>query len=343
MRPLLAPVITALLATGTPLLAQTPGVPDGRSDATAVTVNGTAITRAEIESMIQTVIARQTGGRPLPPEQLPRIRETLYPQVLEQLIDDALLDQEAQRRSIEMTKEECLSELEAELGHYSASSGLPEAYMRERVAEAQGMTFEEFLAARVADPALRSGLLQRRLIRTMRPEATRVSEEEIAADYAANKEELAFPTFVRASHILIGTEDMSAEQKATARAKAASVRDLARSEGADFAELAKSHSTGPSGPRGGDLGYFPKEQMVPPFAEAAFAMEIGAVSDVVETEFGYHVIHVVDRREARELTLEQASDMIRARLEMQKVDEARADVLAGLREAAQIDYPGEKG
>jgi peptidyl-prolyl cis-trans isomerase C len=125
---------------------------------------------------------------------------------------------------------------------------------------------------------------------------------------------------VRARHILVKTEEEAQAIKSEVDG------------GADFAELAKEKSTGPSGQNGGDLGYFTKERMVVPFAEAAFAMEAGAVSDPVETEFGWHVIKVEDKRMQ---TLPPLED-IRERVEQAVAQEARQSYLQSLRSEAEL-------
>lgn len=96
-----------------------------------------------------------------------------------------------------------------------------------------------------------------------------------------------------AAHILIRTgeeeSDKGLEEK---RSKAEEIRQLALQDGQDFAELAKKYSEGPSADEGGDLGFFTRGQMVPAFDTAVFTMEEGAISDVIKTEFGYHIIHL---------------------------------------------------
>lgn len=98
---------------------------------------------------------------------------------------------------------------------------------------------------------------------------------------------------VRASHILLMYQGSARSTATRTKAEAeAKIRELAReiAGGADFADLARAHSDCPSGRRGGDLGPFGLRQMVKPFEDAAFGMAVGEVSDVVETEFGYHLI-----------------------------------------------------
>ena len=118
------------------------------------------------------------------------------------------------------------------------------------------------------------------------------------SDFVKPKEkaEGARPEEVKASHILIsykGADRADADvtrSKEEAKAEAERIRSLVVSEGEDFAEMAREHSNGPSKTKGGDLGKFKFEVMAKPFSEAAFALEVDAVSEVVETGFGYHVI-----------------------------------------------------
>ena len=108
--------------------------------------------------------------------------------------------------------------------------------------------------------------------------------------------------------------------------------------GADFAELAKEHSTGPSGAQGGDLGYFTKDQMVPEFSAAAGALEPGQHSkDPTQTQFGWHVIKVEDRRDSAPPGFEQVAPQLREELARGAVEEA----LEQLRQASEIEITPE--
>ncbi len=131
-----------------------------------------------------------------------------------------------------------------------------------------------------------------------------------------------------ARHILVETED---------EAKAA----IARLEkGEDFAELAKELSTGPTGPNGGDLGYFVPEDMVAPFSEAAFAMEPGSFGkSPVKTQFGWHVIKVEDARPQAPLPFEQIKDQLRGS-EQQALMESLIKTLSGPAEIERFDLQG---
>jgi peptidyl-prolyl cis-trans isomerase C len=126
---------------------------------------------------------------------------------------------------------------------------------------------------------------------------------------------------VRARHILVETED-----------EAKAVQSQIKS-GSDFAELAKQKSKDPGGSEGGDLGYFSKEQMVPEFANAAFKLENGQVSDPVKSQFGWHIIKVEDKRQKQVPEFDKVKDQI----ETYVVRKAQSDVVAKLREGAKVE------
>lgn len=178
-----------------------------------------------------------------------------------------------------------------------------------------------------ADPAVREAIadaerliLRNRLIETTVEQA--VTEDALREAYAARKEDPAFAREeVKARHILV-------DDRATA---AEIIAEL--DGGADFATLAGERSTGPSGEAGGDLGWFTREEMVGPFAEAAFAMAPGEVSaEPVETRFGFHVIAVEDRR-----TATPSFEDSRAELEQELGREAVTALLDDLRGDAAIE------
>jgi len=141
-----------------------------------------------------------------------------------------------------------------------------------------------------------------------------ISDEAIQNYYVDHKNDYASPKTVEARHILFKLENNADDQAvAAARARAETVLDLIQ-KGADFAEMAKKHSEGPSKTNGGHLGTFRKEDMVAPFSEKAFSMQAGEVSEPVRTQFGWHLIKVDKVNPASEQTLEEASAAIRKTL-----------------------------
>jgi len=102
-------------------------------------------------------------------------------------------------------------------------------------------------------------------------------------------------------------------------------------------ELATKRSQGPSAAKGGDLGYFGPGAMVPPFEKAAFAMQPGEVSEVVQTQFGYHVIRLEDRRGGATVPLAEAADQIRSYLGQQALENAIGDLVTKLRDEGEVE------
>jgi peptidyl-prolyl cis-trans isomerase C len=309
----------------------------------AAKVNGFEISEATVKEEIHQVIAAQTQGRMLPPQTMLQAETSLRPQVIANLIDDRLLDEDAERAGVEATTEEVLAEIEREIDAMVLLQGVTREDIAERVANGEGTNLEDFLALQAEDPRLRRTARHTKLLTGAYPEESAISAEEIESSYQTDLEQVfTRPVMVRASHILIGTEQAVApEQRDEAKKKAEEVLELCKAEGADFAALAGEHSTGPSAPNGGDLGFFPREgAMVEPFAAAAFELEVDGLSGVVETQFGYHVIQCTARQEARVITVEEASDVIRGRLSRQKVADLRAKHVEKLRADAEIEAPG---
>ena len=157
-------------------------------------------------------------------------------------------------------------------------------------------------------------LLQAETKKAVTPEAMRKVYDDLAQKVSTEQE-------VRARHILVETED-------EAKAVLAELK-----KGADFATLAKSKSKDPGSSEGGDLGYFTKDQMVPEFAEVAFKLEKGAISDPVKSQFGWHIIKVEDKRERQPPEFDKVKDQI----EQYLVRRAQAELITKLRAAGKIE------
>lgn len=141
-----------------------------------------------------------------------------------------------------------------------------------------------------------------------------ITDEDINEYYMENQEEFKTPATVKARHILIKVDaDAAPEAVEKARIKARDILKMAV-EGGDFADLAKKYSEGPSKDNGGDLGTFTRKSMVKPFADKAFSMKAGEISDPVRTRFGWHLIKVEKINEASVTSRDEASDEIRKKL-----------------------------
>ena len=185
---------------------------------------------------------------------------------------------------------------------------------------------------------IRQDMMIQALLDGQLKDVKKVSAEDVSAFYRDHPESFRSPEQVRASHILIAVDSgASEEERAQKRLELAKLKGEIE-KGTDFAQLASQHSDCPSKARGGDLGYFPRGKMVKPFEDAAFGMKVGEVSDIVETQFGYHLIKVTDHQEPKQATLDDVKDQIENLLNRQAKDEAIGQYIAKLRESAKITY-----
>lgn len=186
-------------------------------------------------------------------------------------------------------------------------------------AETAGLDERPDVALRV-EATRREILAESYMIDVLEPQ---LSDEALRARYDEEIARIPAEQEVRARHILVETQE-----------EAAAIREELLA-GADFAALAAEKSTGPSGPSGGDLGFFTKDRMVAPFAEAAFALEAGEISEPVQTQFGWHIIKVEERRDVPPPPFDEVADQIRQGM-ARELAEAEVDKL---RETAEITSP----
>jgi len=153
-----------------------------------------------------------------------------------------------------------------------------------------------------------------------------VDDDEMTDYYELNLDKYREPEKVKARHILFRlAPDASPEEVEKVKKKAEAVLDLAR-KGQDFAKLAEKYSEGPTAKQGGDLGWFAQDQMVKPFSEAAFKAEVGAITDLVRSDFGFHIIKVEDHKPAGTRSFEEAKPDIRRQIVQDKSTDAAADL-----------------
>jgi len=158
----------------------------------------------------------------------------------------------------------------------------------------------------------------------------KVSPKELKKYYDENKEEFNEKESVHARHILVKTED---EAKAITKQLKGLKGDALKSK---FIELAKEKSTGPSGPKGGDLGYFARGQMVPEFNSKVFSMKVGTFSEPVKTQFGFHVIYLEDKKAGKTRAYTEVKSFIEQRLKMEKFKSVMQETMVALKNKATI-------
>jgi peptidyl-prolyl cis-trans isomerase C len=297
-------------ASGTPLDAADPGK-------YIATVNSVGILRSDYELAVERTQERyMMQGQPIADSDLPLLRES----ILNQLIAEELIYQEALSQGIEPSEETTNQQYEQMRAQFATDEEWAQAL-------AENNTNEEDLRYQIE----RNQLIQE-IITTELSDVAEVTPEEIQTFYDENPQYFETGEQVAARHILISTEGLNDEEKTEARARAEGIKaDL--DAGADFAQTAIDKSEGPSGPRGGDLGTFGRGQMVPEFEQAAFDLEVGEISDIVETQFGYHIIQVTEKIDSGTTPVDEVSPSIEQYLAQQKqadaldayVEELRAD------------------
>jgi len=326
---------TIAMGQATPPATQ-PATQAAPADSVAATVNGQAIMESDVKELFLSYMGRRPGGQNMPEDQMKIMLERVRPQVLDMLIGNRLLDEQVKQAKIEVTDKELAEQMDRGLNAYLLRNGLTREDFGEQIKEQSGMSIEQFLADRLADPNFKQAALHRKLIERKYPDKVKVTEEEIKDRYDKTSGKM-----VRASHILLSTRGAKTDEaKQEARAKAEQVLIEVKKPDADFAALAQEHSTCPSKSKGGDLGYFPRKgKMVEPFAEAAFGLKPGEISDVVETQFGYHIIKVT---EVKDTALEDARESITEDLQVQKMQPLLMQYMGELKQATTITYPPGK-
>ena len=248
--------------------------------------------------------------------------ETLRDMVLETMIGSEVVYQQAEKDKVAPTEEQ----IQEQIDSFNESIKDDTDYQAEL--KKMGID-EEFLKFQFARDLANSNLQEKF------EEDTKISENDMKKYYEDNKDDFYTDT-VTASHILIKTQDdegneLSDTKKKEAKKKAEEVLAKVKA-GEDFAELAKEYSEDSSASSGGDLGTFGRGQMVTEFEDAAFAMNAGEISDIVQTEYGYYIIKVTDRVNKQE-SYEDVKDKIKSTL----VSEKYAEYIEKLREDSDIE------
>jgi parvulin-like peptidyl-prolyl isomerase len=221
---------------------------------------------------------------------------------LMQIVQLILTKQEAASRNIVISDEEVQAEMDSQYGDFLVGQGWTEADLALYLSE-QGRTVESFKTD-VKDYIANQMLSIAVQMAVAGP--IEITDEELNDYFLANSSDYETIERVRASHILVDTREEAEEILSEING------------GADFAELARERSTCPSGASGGDLDWFGRGAMVVPFDEAVFALNVGDMSGIVETEFGYHIILLTDREEASVPELAEVIDQVREALESER-------------------------
>jgi peptidyl-prolyl cis-trans isomerase C len=309
--------------------------PASPAEIVAVTVNGFDITEGDIEEKIKPQLERMVArNKQLPPAFIEQLKTRMRKEALEHMIVERLIDEQVKAAPIVVTAEDVNDFIKA----MATAENLSMEDMKALI-EASGQRFEQWKQ----QMQFEKRIAYQKLFESKIDDKVNIAEEDARKYYSENQQRFEIPEQVRASHILIkpDTSDPNVEPalaKAAAKAKAEELLKQIK-DGDGFAELAKANSGCYSSERGGDLGFFSRGRMVPAFEEAAFALEVGQVSDIVETQFGYHIIKITDHRDASVTMFEEAKDDIMRSLTQTRQAELAKEYIESLKAQANIVYP----
>ena len=316
-----------------------------------VEVNGHVITQAEFDrefdkSVDKSMLQAFGGSKNFLKSEENPMYNVFKEKVVNELIIKALLDSEIEIRGIDATKEDIQNELKSVVDKVGSKEELNRILKERNISNAQ---FTEDLKTQIKI---------RKLINSV--EKVKVTDAEVQKYYDTHKKEFVHGEQVRASHILISANllemirtlkeknadmtptEMNAEiekQMAKQKEKAEAILAEVKKNPDNFAKIAsqKSDDKG-SAERGGELGFFTKEAMVPEFSKAAFSMKPNTISDLIQTNYGYHIIKVTDRIEAGTTPFVKVKDELKFYLETQKQVAILKDLTASLMKTADIKY-----
>ena len=270
--------------------------------------------------------------------------------IVNELIVKSLLDEEIAKRNITATEEDIQNELKTVIDKVGSKEELNKILKQREISNAQ---FTEDLATQIKIKKLVNSI-----------QKINISDNDAQKYYNSHKNEFTHGEQVRASHILISANTIELiqqvkaknpditptelnkiidEKLASQKVKAEAILAEVKKNPDNFAKIAEKNSDDKaSGERGGELGFFSKEAMVPEFANAAFSMKPNTISEtVVQSPYGYHIIKVTDRIEAGTTPFVKVKDELKYYLETQKQIEVLKDLTAGLMKNAKIEYLNE--
>ena len=288
----------------------------------AVTINGVEVPRSKVQAQADHLIDQRGigSGGITQPSAYRKIQE----EVIEQIVVQELLWQEAQRRGTVVGD----AEVDQEFAKLKSSFDSELAFTFK--IEEGGFTEETFREN------IRQQMSVQNMIANDITEGVTVDDAAVETFYNENLDQMAIPERVHARHILVKFESGNDESRAAAEQKLAELAAQVEA-GESFALLAIEHSEGPSGQKGGDLGYFERGQMVKEFDEVAFGAEPGAVVGPVETQFGLHLIKVEEHTAPGTVPLVEVEPKIREYLVQQTLYSTVEQLVEDLRANGDVE------
>jgi peptidyl-prolyl cis-trans isomerase C len=294
-----------------------------------LTIDGTAIMENDVREMMISRYGRQL--QQMPPEQLAMVQQQMQQMILTDLISKTLLLNAAEKEGYKATDEDVAKEIE------EISKRIPEGQSFEEFAKSAGVDIKRIKEQIADDTKIR------KLIDVVTKDVEKPGEEKVKKYYDEHPDEFSQKEMVAASHILLSTQEASDENAiAAVKAEADKLKEqLGKEDGKTFEELATAHSDCPSKAQGGSLGEFGRGQMVPEFEKAAFTQKIGEVGAPIKTQFGYHLIKVTDKKEAKTTPYAEVQEELASSLFEQAKGKEVQSYLTQLRSNANIVNPNQ--
>lgn len=281
-------------------------------------VNETPIDKTELITRVETVRDQMH----IPKGDLPI---DIYRTVLDEMVDLELLYQSSRSNNLVATPEE----VDKGLADLKAQYPSEEAFVEQLKSESIALeSLKEMLAKDISIQKLVDGVLSKKVI---------VTDDAKRKFYAENESEMEQPEHLKLRHILVRVPDSATEeQREQARLKIEGLRKQITEGGADFGALARENSDDPgSRDKGGELTLI-EGQAAPPFEEAAFKLQPGEISGVVQTQFGYHIIQLLERVPARKLPYEEVEERIEQYLQQEALRREVQEEVGSLRAKAAV-------
>ncbi len=297
------------LASASILLAQQPNATNATNTNVAATVNGESITLNEVDTLLKNTL-------PLTPLTAAQKRQMRI-EVLADMIDDTLLRQFLRKNGPKVDPAEIDAQLKA-FGEKLKKDGKTLADFYKETGQTEAQVRESWTTAMQLTGYVKSN----------------TTEEQLKAYFTANKDHFD-RVQVKTRHIVLRVgKNATPVERATAKEKLETIRNEIAMGKLDFAAAAKKHSHCPSGPTGGDIGYISRKGGLVDevFSKAAFGLKVNELSSIVETEFGFHILQVTDRKAGTPSTYETAATDVLDTY----ADDFRAELIAKLRKQSQI-------
>ena len=285
-------------------------------------VNGEGITKVDFDAAVERNMARYRGqGHTLPPGIEQRIKES----VLRRLIDDGVIAQKAKGIGVAVTDEELEVKFQEHKKRFRTDQAFDD-YLKRSNNTVENMKKD-----------IRRNQMRDRVVEKLSG-AIEVTDEDVKKYYDENQQRFKEKEQIKVARVLVRVPHNAADgDKAKAKTEAANVLKLLKKADADFGEIARTHSKGPEATRRGELGWLTRGRMPPEFDNVAFNLEVGVLSEVVETKLGFEIIKVAEKKAERQREIDEVKENIKNSLIARKRNEKRREVLRDLKKDAQVE------